>query len=59
MPIRIRRRGRSLDRRDAMENKGVKASSSTHLMASYTDRNPALRILCGSVQSLVGSGGSD
>ena len=49
MPIRIRCRDKPLDRQNAIENKGVKASSSAHPMASYTDRNPALRILCGSV----------
>jgi hypothetical protein len=48
MPIRIRCRDKSLDKQYAIENKGIKTSSPTDLMASYTDRNPALRILCGS-----------
>jgi hypothetical protein len=48
MPIRLRCRVKSLDKQYAIENKRIKASSPTDLMASYADRNPALRILCGS-----------
>jgi hypothetical protein len=48
MPIRIRCRDKSLVRQYSIENQGVETSSPTHPMASYTDRNPALRILCGS-----------
>jgi hypothetical protein len=44
-----------------MESKGVKASSSAHLMASYTDRNPALRILAtlAGQQQAAGTSSSD
>ena len=49
MPIRIRCPDKPLDRQNVIETKEIKTSSSTDPMASYTDRNPALRILCGSV----------
>jgi hypothetical protein len=48
MPIRIRCPDKSLDRPYVMETTGMNASSPAHFMASYTDKKPALRILCGS-----------
>jgi hypothetical protein len=49
MPIRIRCRDKSLGRQYSIENQGIETSSLTDPMASYTDRNLALCILCGSV----------
>jgi len=58
MPIRIRCRDRPRDRAQPTEDKGINATLAAIPMACYTDRKPELRILCGSVQSLLCDFGS-
>ena len=49
LPIRISCCDKMLDRRQHIENKGIRASSFGNPKASYTGRKPELRILCGSI----------
>jgi hypothetical protein len=49
MPISIRRRDKTLARRQAAKCKGVNMLSARNLDACYTDRKPELSILWGSV----------
>jgi hypothetical protein len=49
MPISIRRRDKTLDRRQAAKCKGVNMLSARNPDACFADRKPEPRILCGSV----------
>jgi hypothetical protein len=49
MPIRIRCRDKPLDPWQPIADKGVTTFSVTDPIATYIDRKPDLRILCGSV----------
>jgi hypothetical protein len=49
MPISIRRRDKTLDRRQAAKCKGVNMLLARNPDACYADRKPEPRILCGSV----------
>jgi hypothetical protein len=54
MPIHIRCRDKPLDRQQVIEYNGVNTPSARNPTACYTARKPELRILCGSVQLLLG-----
>ena len=54
MPIRIRCRDKSQDREQSTEYNGGTEHSGRNRKLCYTDRKQELRILCGSVQLLLG-----